>query len=113
MDNEISVVKLAIKAGDRIDFQDVKNANQLMIERGTLYLKSKAGINLVIVPKHKQLQSCSLYHDAITSGHLGFEKTFRSLEARSRYLSGIKIFVYDYCKSCNTCQKFKLSTSTF
>lgn len=116
MDREIAVVKLAIKTGDKIDFQDVENASywkanqdQLIIERGTLYLKGKAGTNLVIVPKHKQLQICSLYHDAITSGHLGFEKTFRSLESRFSW-PGIKSFVYDYCKSCDTCQKFKLST---
>ncbi|RMZ92764.1 hypothetical protein BpHYR1_047730 [Brachionus plicatilis] len=51
-----------------------------MIERGTLYLKGKTG-KFGNVPKHKQLEICSLNQDTITSGHLRFEKTFRSFEA--------------------------------
>ena len=115
MDREISVVKLAIKAGEKIEFQELVNQaywksvyDNLVIEKNILYA-NKNNSSLIIVPKQKRALICKMYHDSITSGHVGFEKTYSSIESRFSW-PGIKTDVYDYCQTCEQCQKFKIKT---
>ena len=115
MDREISIIKLAIKAGEKIEFQELANQvywksvyEGLAIEKNVIYV-SKNNTKLVIVPKHKRIFICKTYHDSITAGHIGFEKTYSSIEQRFSW-PGIKADVYDYCQTCDQCQKFKQKT---
>ena len=59
-----------------------------------------------IVPKHLTNKKCELYHDSVSAGHLGYEKTFISIQKKF-YWPMMKSEIYDFCSSCDTCQKQK------
>ena len=110
------MIKLAVKNGDVIDLQEVEYASfwkaiqdKLVTEKGILYVVNSDKSKSVLVPKQHQKLLCELYHDSITAGHVGFEKTFRNMEARFLW-PGMKTFIYEYCKTCDKCQKFKQET---
>ena len=73
--------------------------------------KLASGEITIEVTKHLTNQICKIYHDSITAGHLGFEKTFKAISSRFFWL-GMKEAIFDYCQTCDTCQKFKPKNST-
>ena len=82
-DKEIAVVKLNARTNDDsseykgLENYDLWKNNRpcLLVKDRVLYLKNKNGE----VPKKMRTKVCTLYHDSITAGHLGFEKTYTSI----------------------------------
>ena len=65
---------------------------------------------LIYVPAEERLkvEILNLCHDAKTAGHLGIEKTLE-LVLRNYYWPGIRAFVKQYCRTCDTCARNKSS----
>lgn len=112
-DKELAIVKMSVKAGDENLSDSVNeevwknNIHFLKVKDGILMLKNKDSDDLIIVPSHLRTKICALYHDSITGGHMGFERTYRAILSRF-YWPKMKSFIFDYCASCDTCQKFKV-----
>lgn len=115
-DKELAIVKMSIKTGDdnlndSINEEVWKNnKNFLKIKTDILMLTNKEGIDLIVVPNHLRNKICSLYHDSITGGHMGFERTYRAILARF-YWPKMKAYIFDYCTACDVCQRFKVKNS--
>ena len=62
--------------------------------------------NIIIFPSQLRPQICQLYHDSLTSGHLGFEKKFKAVALRF-YWPRMKSQIYDYWAICDVYQRFK------
>ena len=115
-DKELAIVKMSIKTGDdnlndSINEEVWKNnKNFLKIKSDILMLTNKEGIDLIVVPNHLKSKICSLYHDSITGGHMGFERTYRAILSRF-YWPKMKAYIFDYCTACDVCQRFKVKNS--
>ena len=115
-DRELALIKMAVRSRDENIIQQIKNQkfwetnfNKLVIEDDILKLKNDVGDSVIVVPRNLWLKICSIYHDSISGGHLSFEKTFRSISARFIWPS-FNSFIFDFCNTCEICQKFKIST---
>lgn len=112
-DKEIALARLNLENKNLVDWRDLpnyklwrKNVDNFFIDKYVLKLKTKDNDTLIVVPNRLRLRICQAFHDSISGGHLGFEKTFKSIIARF-YWPGMKTDIYDYCESCDVCQKFK------
>jgi hypothetical protein len=117
-DRELALVRLMVKTGSQAEFEDledkefwIRNKEFLSIANETLFLKNKSGEQVIVVPSHMRDFICSVYHDSATAGHLGFEKTYKSISARF-YWPRMKSQVFDFCKTCHTCQAHKPRLTT-
>lgn len=88
-DRELAIVRVLVKTGKQeelFELQDrefwLRNKEYLLIDDDVLVLKDHAGERVIIVPSQLRPQICQLYHDSLTSGHLGFEKTFKAVASR-------------------------------
>jgi hypothetical protein len=65
---------------------------------------------LVYIPADDRLkvEVLKLCHNAKTAGHLGIEKTLE-LVSRNYYWPGVRAFVKQYCRTCDTCAHNKSS----
>ncbi|CAF1030452.1 unnamed protein product [Brachionus calyciflorus] len=99
-DRDFALVKMAVRSKDQNILQDSENSrfwcqnlNSLCIENDILKFKTKDENLVTIVPKGLRSKICSIYHDSISSGHLSFEKTFRSVASRAvgRYTGNLTI----------------------
>jgi len=113
-DRELAIVKMSVKNGDENNLSDSPNEDVwrqnrpfLCVKTEVLLLKNHGGDELVVVPSHLRTKVCSMYHDSITGGHMGFERTYRAIESRF-YWPKMKAFVFDHCSSCDICQRFKV-----
>ena len=114
LDRELAIVKLNVKSNNDsteykgLDNYDLwkKNRSCLQVKDRTLYLRNKDNDDVIVVPTKLRTKICALYHDSLTAGHLGFEKTYNSISSKF-YWPKMKIEVYNYCMSCDTCQKLK------
>ena len=59
-----------------------KNKEYLVVKNDVLMLISKDKVEVPIVPKHLTNKICELYHDSVSAGHLGYEKTFISIQKK-------------------------------
>ncbi|CAF1112013.1 unnamed protein product, partial [Brachionus calyciflorus] len=112
-DKEIAIVKANLKTSSGDDWESLKFFQfwnriraDLVIKLGILYKKDQEQL-LTVVPNRLIKLVCKLYHDSISAGHLGFEKTLRAVSVRFIW-PNMRADVYDYCASCDTCQKFKV-----
>lgn len=112
-DRELAIVRVLVKTGKQdevYELQDrefwLRNKEYLLIEDDVLVLKDHAGERVIVVPNHLRAQVCQLYHDSLTAGHLGFEKTYKAVSSRF-YWPRMKSQIYDHCASCDVCQRFK------
>lgn len=117
-DRDLAILKVALKNGDAKEFSNLENGffwnsvkDNLLVEQGILKYTADLASSLVVVPKHLTKEICKIYHDSITAGHLGFEKTLKSIVIRF-YWSKMKTEIYDYCVTCSECQKFKPKNTT-
>ncbi|RNA20287.1 Transposon Ty3-G Gag-Pol poly [Brachionus plicatilis] len=108
-DDELTLVKLAVKTGDKSGLAELTNGTTwekqhggLCIQDDLLCYKYQLGNTTILVPKHLTEQIFKLYHDSITAGHLGFEKIFITIPSRF-YRLKMKEEIYDYCHTCDTC----------
>ncbi|CAF1009622.1 unnamed protein product [Brachionus calyciflorus] len=116
-DKEIAIVKANLKTSSSDDWESLKFFQiwnrikiDLVIKLGILYKKDQDQL-LIVVPSRLTKLVCKLYHDSISAGHLGFEKTMRAISVRFIW-PYMKADVYDYCWSCDTCQKFKVKNTS-
>jgi hypothetical protein len=74
---------------------------------GLLYHITKQGNKLLYVPQGK-LRQVLMHeaHDAIVSGHLGFNKTYEDLSAKFTW-KGMYSDVKQYVRTCDSCQRNK------
>ena len=107
------MAKLNIENKNMAEWQDLpnykiwlRNKDNFPIESNVLRLKMKNGESLIVVPSGLRARICHAFHDSIGGSHLGYEKTVRSIVGRF-YWPGMKSDIYDYCESCDICQKFK------
>ncbi|CAF1061945.1 unnamed protein product [Brachionus calyciflorus] len=112
-DKEIAIVKANLKTSSDDDWESLKFFQfwnriraDLVIKLGILYKKDQEQL-LIVVPNRLIKLVCKLYHDSISAGHLGFEKTLRPVSIQFIW-PNMKADVYDYCASCDTCKKFKV-----
>lgn len=117
-DKETALVRLNIETSNKNDWRELpnnelwrKNRDLFLIKDSILKFKTANNEELIVVPKTFREKICQVYHDSLTSGHLGFEKTFKSIAARF-YWPGMKTQIFDYCNSCDTCQKYKSKNLT-
>ena len=117
-DRELSIVKVAVKTGDvkellGLDNSKYWNTNKeyLFVQDNILKLKNYQGIDVVVVPSQLRSFICKIYHDEITAGHLSYEKTYKSICSRY-YWPQMKTEIFDYCKSCDVCQRLKPRNET-
>ena len=59
------------------------NIHFLKVKDGILMFKKEDSDDLIIVPSHLRTKICALYHDSITGGHIGFERTYRAILSRN------------------------------
>ncbi|CAF0961303.1 unnamed protein product [Brachionus calyciflorus] len=92
-DRDLALVKMAFRSKDEEVLQDsvdskfwCLNFSNLRIENGILKLTNKEGSLVIVVPRRLWTQVCSVYHDSISSGHLSFEKTYRSISSSQEVL---------------------------
>ena len=104
---------MRMRSGDASDIDETpndefwrKNLIYLTIKNEILFLKNHENNELIIAPGHMRSKICAMFHDEITGGHLGFERTFRAIASRF-YWPKMRSFIFDYCASCDVCQKFK------
>ena len=69
----------------------------LLLRNGLVYIPAVDALKLEI------LKDC---HDAKTAGHMGQEKTLE-LVSRDYYWPGMRVFVKDYVRTCDTCARNK------
>ena len=64
------------------------------------------------IPKHKGLRLLLLhdFHDAKSSGHLGYEKTLDNLSNRY-FWNNMSKDARQYCQTCSSCQRSKIRSS--
>ena len=74
--------------------------------RGGLWYKG----NRIYVPEVEAIRTSLLarYHDAITAGHQGTQRTLERL-ARFYYWPGMGVAVKEYVSTCDACQRFNAS----
>ena len=87
-----------------------KNRTCLLVKDRVLYLKNKNGVDVIVVPKKMRTKVCTLYHDSITAGHLGFEKTYSSICSKF-YWPRMKSDIFDHCSSSTIYQKQKIANN--
>ena len=90
------------------------SADRYTTRNGLLYYAAVTGDTpRVIVPTHNDLLLRIMYecHDAPTSGHRGFEKTYLTV-SRDFYWPRQYQFVCKYIRACEVCQRVKPSTSS-
>lgn len=117
-DRELAIIRLVTKNGNHDEFRElenydywIKNKDYLNLKNDVLYLKNHDNEQVIVVPQQCRNQICKIYHDSVAAGHLGFEKTYKSISARF-YWPKMKSFIYDYCATCDLCQKFKSKNSS-
>jgi hypothetical protein len=117
-DNErdLALVKMAVRSRDENILQESiysrfwsQNFNNLQIENGILKFKNRDGNLVIVAPRQLWSKICSIYHDAISGGHLSSEKTFRSIASRLIWPQ-FHSFILDFCITCDICQRFKQLT---
>ena len=115
-DREIALVKMAVRSKDENILQDTtdskiwcQNFSNFQIENGILKCRNRGGNLVIVAPRNLWSKISSVYHDTISSGHLSFEKTFRSIASRFIWPQ-FHIYILDFCMTCDICQKFKQST---
>ncbi|RNA43504.1 Transposon Ty3-G Gag-Pol poly [Brachionus plicatilis] len=108
-DKEIAIVKASVKADVRDDDWESLKYKEFW-NRSREKLKVKNGIFYKNV-KEEWLILVPLHHDSITAGHLAFEKTLHAIGLRFTW-PDMKANVYDYCNSCEKCQKFKVKNNS-
>jgi hypothetical protein len=88
-------------------FNNPKNkalVEKLVCHNGVYYMDGS-----IVVPDYQHMRKMVLhtFHDANVAGHLGQMKTL-SLIKRVYWWPGMKQHVYDYVKTCHSCQKNKV-----
>ena len=79
----------------------------LLVKDRVLYPENKNGVDIVVVPKKMRTKVCTLHHDSITFGHLGFEKTNSSICSKF-YWQRMKSDIFDHF---SICQKQKVANN--
>ena len=90
----------------RRNWCDVKDEDGLLKLR-TVDPSMKTTKYVVIVGKPLQKKVVAQFHDAVTAGHLGFEKTLKRCKEEA-YWPGMRQDIYTYCKACTKCQEVKM-----
>ncbi len=110
--NDPEIQELAIKVREQ-STEDVMRVHYVM-ENGCLFRSvpdGKKGQKVQLVIPNAFRQTFLQYaHDNPLSGHLGKMKTLLRL-LESVYWPSIRNDVWKYCKECQTCQKYKASTT--
>ena len=113
IDKELCLVKMLVKADNKNDWRELesyefwkKNRHYLSVKNDVLMLKNHQEELVIVVPKHLTHKICELYHNSVTGGHLGFDKTCDAISKRF-YWPRMKSFIFDFCSTCDTCQKQK------
>ncbi|KAH9466898.1 hypothetical protein Pst134EB_033244 [Puccinia striiformis f. sp. tritici] len=79
-------------------------------ERADKSLKEKDSVlwhgDRIFVPKALRVRLMKMYHDAPTVGHPGSSRTLSAL-TRTFSWPGVRRFVLDYVRSCDSCQRVK------
>ena len=83
-----------------------KVREKLIVKNGILY-KTSDSESLIVVPSKLVRLICKLNHDSITAGHLSYDRTLQSI-ANKYVWPEMRANVFDYCSSCDKCQKFKI-----
>jgi hypothetical protein len=83
----------------------------LAVKNDVLVIKNHENIELIVVPSSMRGKVCRLYHDSITGGHMRFEKTYKTISCRF-YWPKMKSDIFEFCSSCDICQKFKAKNSS-
>ena len=84
---EIAIVKENIRYSSKsVDHKELenneiwsKNRDFFLIGKNVLFLKNKDNVDFTVVPKNLRKKVVPLYHDSLTVGHLGFDKTFAAI----------------------------------
>jgi hypothetical protein len=61
----------------------------------------------LVVPSHERPRLMQDYHDALTAGHYGVQRTLQRI-AHRYYFTGMRCT--EYLKNCADCQRYKAST---
>src|SRR5665811_2228712 len=68
--------------------------------------KVKGTKTLPVIPSSLVQQIISQFHDTLTGGHLGVEKTFGKIASRA-YFKNMRKLVEEYVRTCDICQRVK------
>jgi len=94
--------KILLKSGPREfgkSLQDWNYENRLLLYRGKVYISYSVEDTL-------RQQIVKMYHDLLSTGHLGWWKTYE-LVSRNYWWPGMTIFVKKYVMDCDMCQWMK------
>ena len=86
-DKEIAIVKANIRNSSKsVEYKELenheilsKNRDFFLISKNVLFLKNKDNADLIVVQNNLRKRVILLYHDSLTVGHLGFDKTFAAI----------------------------------
>jgi len=113
-DKEIAIVRSNLKDEDYecLNFKEFwKKVREKLIVQEWYPLQNKDSESLIVVPSKLVRLICKLNHDSITAGHLSCDRTLQSI-ANKYVWPEMRANVFDYCSSCDKCQKFKIKNTS-
>ncbi|CAF1096852.1 unnamed protein product, partial [Brachionus calyciflorus] len=110
-DKEIALVRSDVRANLKDEDYECLNLKEfwkkvrekLIVKNGILY-KTSDSESLIVIPSKLVRLICKLNHDAITPGHLSYDRTLQSF-ANKYVWPEMRANVFDYCSSCDIVDK--------